>query len=67
MRWLLDNFHYFAGAWAFCLMLVILYFAIDAFREWRGTLKKLIVILATALAVIKWKKLVGFFQDSRVK
>lgn len=40
MHWLLANFHWFAGVWALCLVLVILYFAIDAFREWRGRLKK---------------------------
>lgn len=40
MHWLLANFHWFAGVWALCLVLVILYFAIDAFREWRGNMRK---------------------------
>lgn len=33
MTLFLDNFEYFAGAVVFCLVFVILYFAIEAYRR----------------------------------
>jgi hypothetical protein len=46
----MTYFDYFAGVWVLCLVAVIVYFAIDEFKSWRGTLKKLVLILAIILA-----------------
>ena len=42
-------FNYFAGVWVLCLVAVILYFAIDEFREWKKMFRKIVLILAIVL------------------
>ncbi len=44
-------FNYFAGVWVLCLVAVILYFAIDEFREWKKMFRKIVLILAIVLAM----------------
>ncbi len=44
-------FDYFAGMWVLFLVAVIVYFAIDEFREWKKMLRKMILILAVILAM----------------